>query len=274
MVLGISSFTYGWGIGTPETPGTLNEQDLVGQTINFGLKCLQIGDNLPLHTWSSVRLSALRKNVDDNNLRLEVGARSLTEDHLHQYIDITASLHSPLLRFVIDGHNYEPDLKTIISILKNILPDLKRHHIILGIENHDRFKAKELRNMMDTISDDHIGICLDTVNSIGAGEGLEWVTEILAPYTVNLHIKDFNIRRFSHNMGFTVAGSPAGKGMLDLSMIMEKLSDFKRCQSAILEQWVVPETHLSDTIEKEKRWAAESIQYLKQLKYFKSNTLL
>ena len=126
---------------------------------------------------------------------------------------------------------------------------------------------------MEAISDDHIGICLDSVNSIGAGEGLEWVADRLAPYTVNLHIKDFSIRRFPNNMGFTVAGAPAGKGMLDLPMIMEKLTKYNRCQSAILEQWVVPENNLDDTIKKEKQWAVEGIQYLRQLSYFKSNIL-
>ena len=273
MFLGISSFTYGWAINGKGSSGSLNEQDLVAQTINFGLGCLQIGDNLPLHTLSAAQLSDLQNVLREKNIRLEVGARGLTEDHLRQYLDITASLQSPLLRFVVDDANYAPDIEKIIAILKNILPDLKKHKITLGIENHDRFKAKDLQHIMEAISDDHIGICLDSVNSIGAGEGLEWVADMLAPYTVNLHIKDFSIRRFPNNMGFTVAGAPAGKGMLDLSMIMEKLAKYNRCQSAILEQWVVPENVLDDTIKKEKQWAVEGIQYLRQLGYFKSNIL-
>ena len=273
MFLGISSFTYGWAIDAKGPSGFLNEQDLVAQTISFGLECLQIGDNLPLHALSDAQLSGLRNALREKNIRLEVGARGLTEGHLSQYLDIAVSFQSPLLRFVIDGANYAPDIETIIAILKNILPELKKHKITLGIENHDRFKAKELQRIMEAISDDHIGICLDSVNSIGAGEGLEWVADRLAHYTVNLHIKDFMIRRFPNNMGFTVAGAPAGKGMLDLSMIMEKLAKYNRCQSAILEQWVVPENNLDDTIKKEKQWAVEGIQYLRQLSYFKSNIL-
>jgi 3-oxoisoapionate decarboxylase len=272
MVLGISSFTYGWAFSVNGIPERLNEQDLVARTVEFGLKCLQIGDNLPLHTLSRERLVALRDAVHRNNIRLEIGARGLTEDHLHRYLDIAASFHSPLLRFVIDENKYEPELKTIIPILKNILPYLKKNKIILGIENHDRFKAVELRNMMDAISDDHIGVCLDTVNSIGAGEGLEWVTDVLAPYTVNLHLKDFSVKRFSHNMGFRVAGAPVGTGMLDLSRIMEKLSKHNRCQSAVLEQWVLPEHDVVETIQKEKQWAIEGIGYLKQLPYFRIDT--
>ena len=43
-----------------------------------------------------------------------------------------------------------------------------------------------------------------SVNSIGAGEGFEMVSEILIPYTINLHIKDFAIFRAVHKMGFTI----------------------------------------------------------------------
>ncbi len=270
--MGISSFTYGWSMGVDGYASRLNEQDLIHQTLKFGLKCLQLGDNLPVHTLSHSRLTDLRKATEENTIRLEVGARKLTEDHLHRYIDIAAFLQAPLLRFVIDENEYEPDSKTIISILRNVLSDLRKHKITLGIENHDRFKSKELAKIMESISDQHVGICLDCVNSIGAGEGIEWVTDILAPYTVNLHIKDFSIQRFSHKMGFTVAGAEAGKGMLNLPWVMEKLATYHRCQSAILEQWVPPEDQLDETIKKECEWAELGILYLKQLPYFK-NTL-
>ena len=77
MVLGISSFTYGWAVGIDGGHGALNEQDLVAQTRTFGLACLQIGDNLPLHMMDSPRFSALRNAIHENNIRLEVGARGL-----------------------------------------------------------------------------------------------------------------------------------------------------------------------------------------------------
>ena len=51
---------------------------------------------------------------------------------------------------------------------------------------------------------------------MGAGEGFETVSEILLPYTINLHLKDFTIRRVSHKMGMIIEGTPAGKGMLNI----------------------------------------------------------
>lgn len=270
MLLGISSFTYGWSIAGDKNVPPLHEHDLVMLTKKFGLKCLQIGDNLPLHTFSSERLSILKASIREANIRLEVGARGLTEEHLQRYLEITAYFQSPLLRFVIDGTDYEPNQETIISILKNSLPEFKKNNITLGIENHDRFQAIVLSRVMDKISDQNVGICLDTVNSIGAGEGLEWVTEVLAPFTVNLHIKEFLVKRFSHNMGFTVTGVPLGEGMLDMTFLMDKLSRFHRCQSAVLEQWVPAEASVEATIEKEKQWAKAGIHSLKQLQYFQT----
>jgi L-ribulose-5-phosphate 3-epimerase UlaE len=100
---------------------------------------------------------------------------------------------------------------------------------------------------------------------MGAGEGFETVSDILIPYTINLHIKDFKIFRVSHKMGFVIEGRPAGQGILNISRLVSTLSERGRCQSAILELWTPPETTIEDTILKEQRWASESIQYLKQL---------
>jgi sugar phosphate isomerase/epimerase len=268
MVLGLSSFAYGWTVGTEPDSPRLSAMDLIERTCSYGLKCLQVGDNVPLHMSTSGTLKELKAFALKNNIRLEVGARKLTEDHLQRYLEITRFLEAPLLRFVVDGHGYEPSANAIVSILKNILSELKKSGITLGIENHDRFKAKELAVMIEGVADENVGVCLDCVNSIGAGEGLEWVADILAPYTVNLHIKDFSIRRVSNNMGFTVTGAQAGTGMLNLPWLMEKLEQYGRCCSAVLEQWVPAETNPDKTIEKENNWAEKGSAYLKQLEYF------
>ena len=270
MVLGISSFTYGWSVGIPgQLPARrMNAVDLINQTSRFGLSCLQLGDNLPIHELSTRGLEEIKMLVGRDHLRLEVGARKLTAEHLDRYIFFAKYFNSPLLRFVIDGPDYEPDIPTVAAIIRNALPDLERYNITLGIENHDRFKAQELAGMMKMIDHPRVGICLDCVNSLGAGEGLDWVSSVLLPYTVNLHIKDFNIKRHSHMMGFTVTGTPAGKGMLNIPDLIVQLQKFNRCESAVLEQWVAPESDVDATVEKELAWADAGIHYLKSLNLF------
>jgi sugar phosphate isomerase/epimerase len=91
---------------------------------------------------------------------------------------------------------------------------------------------------------------------------------VLAPHTINLHIKDYKIERLPHKMGFIVEGCPAGKGMTDLPRLLEVLSPYKRCESTVLEQWVVPEPGISETVLKEAQWAREGLQYLRSTRFF------
>lgn len=270
MILGISTFTYGWGIGVegqlPAKPMT--EIDLVGIAIEQGLRCVQIGDNLPIHHFSEKRLQAFKHLADQHGIRIEIGARKLTAENLERYTDLADVLGAPLLRFIIDGDGYEPDLPTIKKLIRDFVPDLRQRGIILGIENHDRLKAKELAEIIEYAGSQYVGVCLDCVNSMGAGEGLEHVSDVLAPFTVNLHVKDFICERLPHKMGFTIHGTPAGKGMTNVPMLIEKLQAYGRCQSAVLEQWVPPQGDITTTIEVEKEWARRGIEYLKTFSVF------
>jgi sugar phosphate isomerase/epimerase len=270
MILGISSFSYGWSIGVPShmPDRPFSAVDLIKRTRDFGLNCLQIGDNLPLHTLADSQRRELKSLLTKYDLRLELGARGLTEKHLREYIEVAVYFNSPLLRFVTDREDYAPTTASIITIMRSALSDLRDAGITLGIENHDRFKAAELSAIMNAVCDPTVGICLDTVNSLGAGEDLERVIGELAPFTVNLHIKDFCITRAPHKMGFVVSGAPAGQGMLDIPQLLHRLSTYGRCESAILEQWVPPGDTLNATIDREAQWASKSIQYLSQLPAF------
>jgi sugar phosphate isomerase/epimerase len=270
MILGISSYTFGWSIGVPGFPGqtTFDERDLLSKVLDYDLRCLQIGDNLPVHTFTELRKESLKLNLQRYDVRLELGAAGLTDEHLRLYIELASYFNSPLLRFVIDRDEYKPSGENVISILRNALPVLKNADVTLGIENHDRFRVKELATIMDAVGSSSVGICLDCANSLGAGEGIEWVVQVLAPYTVNFHIKDFSIKRLSHKMGFIVTGARVGNGMLDIHSMIDKLNEYKRCQSAILEQWVPLCNTLDDTATEERLWADQGINYLKQQPYF------
>jgi len=185
----------------------------------------------------------------------------MTEEHLEKYIRITEKIRSPILRFVIDDKNFIPDKEDVISIINNALKDLESRKIILAIENYERLSVKDFAWIIKKIGSDSVGICLDTVNSIGAGEGIETTVTTLGPMTVNLHIKEFVIRRVDHKLGFLVEGASAGEGMLNIPWLLQHINP--RCQSAILEQWTPWEKDMQSTIEKENKWAERSIEYLR-----------
>ena len=163
MRLGISSFTYGWGIGVPGflPSERMNELTLIKKAVEFGVDTLQIGDNLPLHELNEDRRYALRTALRESKLTLEIGARGLTPNHLSEYIELAEFFGAPLLRFVTDDESTTPSPKQISDIILRSLPTLRRLNLSIGIENHDRLNASEIASIVQRIDDPLVGVCLD-----------------------------------------------------------------------------------------------------------------
>jgi len=265
MHLGLSSFTFGWAVGVPgHLPAQpLEEHGLLDRCRDLEVTLLQVGDNLPLHEFGEARLARFAARAAGERVQLEVGARGLTVERVTLYAAIARRLSARLLRFVIDDLDYHPTPETVTRVLRECRPLLEG--LTLGLENHDRFRAATLRQIIEEAGPGRMGVCLDTANSLGAGEGIDTVAAVLAPFTVNLHIKDFWIERVPHKMGFTVSGRPAGGGMLDLPALLAALKPHARCRTAVLELWTPPEPGLEATIAREAAWAAESIAWLRKL---------
>lgn len=265
--LGLSSYTYTWSVGVPGSlpAKPLTVSGLVDKACSEGVKLVQFADNMPLEEMTDRELLDLYNYSAGKDVTIEMGSRGLTADHTFRCLETARKLHSPILRMVVDKPGYEPGIETINKVISGLIPELRSRKIRLAIENHDRFRAREFEEIMLSAGSEWVGICLDSVNSMGAGEGFETVMEILTPYTVNLHIKDFKIFRVSHKMGFVIEGRPAGQGMLNLKKLLDRLAALNRCHSAILELWTPPETDLEATIFKEEKWAHESIEYLKKI---------
>jgi 3-oxoisoapionate decarboxylase len=267
VLLAIGSYTFPWAVGVagflPVNP--ITPEELIVMAANKGLDCVQFGDNMPLHIFPASRLKALKQVADTSNIRLEVGARRLSRENVVNYIAIASELNASFLRMIIDDGDFEPDVAEVMDIIGEILPVLREHHVQLAIENHDRFKAGDLKKIILGTDSDYIGICLDTVNSIGAGESLKETVTMLAPFTFNVHLKDVTIKRLSHKMGFIIEGVEAGKGNIDLAWVIQQVAATGKCRSALVELWLSPEATIEETIIKERQVAEQSIHYIKSL---------
>ncbi|NAS10627.1 sugar phosphate isomerase/epimerase family protein [Poritiphilus flavus] len=265
--LGISSYTFPWTVGSPEdSHGNLsNAKALIQKAVEFGVDRLQIGDNIPLQDFSSEALESLVGLAKEEGVQIEVGTRRLTKARIEQFVPIASSFGSPFIRVVIDDVDYEPKVERIIEIIKELLPLLKSREIVLAIENHDRLSSASLAKIVESTDPEYVGICLDTANSLGAGEGIHEVIRNLGAYTVNLHIKDITIRRLEHKMGFKVLGCAAGTGIIDIPFLIDFLAKNLKLISITLEVWSDYLNTLEETIKREHLWAGESISYLKKI---------
>ena len=65
-------------------------------------------------------------------------------------------------------------------------------------------------------------------------------------------------------MGFSIEGTPAGQGRLNVPWLLDRLRSFGCDPNAILELWTAPDPGLENTIIKEDTWARESVRALRQ----------
>jgi sugar phosphate isomerase/epimerase len=267
MRLGIGSYTYSWAIGAPGHPPVrpMRAVDLLGKAAALGVSVVQVADNLPLDRLSGAALSAFAARAGELGIDVEVGTRGIGREHLLSYLRLAKRLRSPILRVVVDTADHHPGEDEIVATIRDLLPAFELADVVLAIENHDRFPASTLAGILERLDSVHVGICLDTVNSFGALEGPEVVVDVLGPWVVNLHVKDFAIRRAGHQMGFLIEGRPAGQGRLDVPWLLRRLRDLGRDPNAILELWTPPERTLAETIAKEAAWASASVRYLRRL---------
>ena len=272
MRIGISSYTFPWAIGTAgQTPlNSLTIAQLLHYAHANGIKNVQLCDNLPvpLHRRSRADLREIKALADQYQIQIETGTCGLTGTHLLVYLEIAQYFNSPFLRVVMDEADHRPSVSEAIEIINEVIENFRGANVVLAIENHDRFSAADLVNIVQSTDNEYVGICLDTANSLGAAEGFKEVVTALAPYTVNLHVKDFTIKRLPHKMGFLVEGCAAGDGLLKVGYVLEKLASHNRCLSATLEVWSSPAETTEQSIENERVWVEKSLRFLRDLPTF------
>ncbi|HRN57555.1 MAG TPA: TIM barrel protein [Agriterribacter sp.] len=264
MHLGLSTYTFPWHI---QLSGSIPSRgfsfiEMLDLTFEHHIHYFQFGDNYPLHLLMDNELEEIRETALKKNIQLQAGTRGLHVDNIGRYLEIAKKIGSPFLRVVIDDDHYHPSEAYVISVIRQLLPLLKDYNIMLSIENHDRFSAQALVRIIEETDPEYLAICLDTANSLGAGEGMNEILPLLLPYTINLHIKDFTISRVDNKMGFLISGAAAGDGILNIPRLLEACSKYPRCATATLELWMNREDTEEQTLAKEKAWINKSITFL------------
>lgn len=268
MKLGLGSYTYVWAVGVPGYPAPpqpLTAGDILDKAAAAGLKLVQIADNLPLHRLAAAELDLFLHRARERGIAVEVGTVGIEAENLRRYLDLARRCGSPILRTVIDTADSKPSPAEVVTRLAPLLPDFERAGVVLALENHDRFKAETLRGVVEQLGSRHVGICLDTANSLGCMEGPEHVVTVLGPRVVNLHIKDVTVFRPPHHKGFVVEGRPAGQGLLDVPALLRRLRELGATGNAILELWPPPQNDIAAAVALEDAWARASLDYLRPL---------
>lgn len=244
MELGLGSYAFRWAVGTsafrPSRPLTLS--GMVEQTADLGCTLLQVADSAELNAQSSPERLRLREHAAGLGIRLQTGTSGLTEERMLVQLDIARDLEADIVRVVLDADGINPSVQESIDILTALAPRYADAGVTIAIENHFLTPSPEIVAIVENVSSASVGVCLDTGNSIMVGEWPMKTIELLAPYAVNLHLKDYAIESDVHGVGGHVVGRRISEGWLDIPQTLGSVahadSRLAGHLGVIIEQWL------------------------------------
>ena len=269
MKLGIGTYCYMWAIGfkfgdkEARPPRPMGAFDLLRRAHELGLRLVQYGPNLPLAALSEpiwTGSSPRRRHGTSSWSWAPAAWRPSTWRARSRSHSASAS---KILRTIPEIGGQPAAVADIPGYLKAIQPLAEAAGVKVGIEN-GKIAALDLKWVLDTVGSPTFGIILDMANSFAVPEGWRYVTEILAPYTICLHHKEFTVKRAWHMMGFIIEGQPSGQGLVDTPWLLETLDKAGARYNVIIELWPPEQASIEETIALEDKWVVESIPYLRQ----------
>jgi 3-oxoisoapionate decarboxylase len=266
MRIGIGSWTYGWAVGVkgyPPPAKPLTALDLLSRAHDFGIGLVQIADNLPLDLLTESQLAELKQRAAEWHIDLEIGTTGVRPEHLLRFLELAQYLEARLVRSLLSDIHSRPDLSQAAAWLREALPAFEAANVCLALENYEMYTSGELAGLVREIDSPCLGVCLDTVNSLGRLETPALVVGELAPFVRSLHVKDFAIARVESRMGYHVTGCPLGEGMLNVDWLLDQLRAAGSVPNMIIELWTPYCGSVEKTIDLEQEWAARSVQFLK-----------
>jgi sugar phosphate isomerase/epimerase len=97
-------------------------------------------------------------------------------------------------------------------------PLARKLDVKLAVENHKDWRIDELLGVLKKLDSVHVGVCLDTGNSIALLEEPLEIVKAYAPWTLTTHFKDMAVAEYDD--GFLLSEVPLGDGFLDLKQVL------------------------------------------------------
>ena len=262
MKLGLGSYAYRWAIGMkgkqPDVP--LSPRGLIDKAVLHGFELVQFADNMPLHGLSETELKDLSFHAQSDNIAIELGTDGITSGNTKAYLNIANKLNTKLVRATLNHEDLEQPRADLISSLKKVSKAYAEAGVTLALENHFLLSSKALVGILEEVNQPSLGICLDVANSIASKEWPEKTISQLAPFAVNLHLKDYRFEIDPYGVGFKAVGTPLGRGELDIDYVFGTLAKENRHVNVILEHWLPRETVKKEGLDVEDRWTAQSVE--------------
>jgi sugar phosphate isomerase/epimerase len=197
------------------------------------------GIQIELGKQSAEQAKALRGAADKHVMYIEGSIRPPKDksdvERFEKEIAISRECGATVIRTVmLGGRRYETfhSAKEYAAFADQALaslqlaePVMAKHKMTLAVENHKDFRTDELIDLLKKIGSEHIGVTVDTGNSIALLERVNETVEALAPFAAACHLKDMGVEESPD--GFLLSEVPLGDGFLDLKHVVNTLRKAK-----------------------------------------------
>lgn len=231
MGIVVHSYAHRWNskVESGKYPGFKDALDLMEHCHEIGAGGVQV----LVRGWTSDFAKKVRDSREKFGLFLEgsIGLPGSPDDVLRFEREIIAAKEagaSTVRTVCLSGRRYEnfQSIESFQNFRKNSIgsleraePVVRRHKIKLAIENHKDWRAPELKEILQDLESEWVGVNLDFGNNIALVEDPMTVVKTLAPYTFTTHVKDMGVLEYPE--GFLLSEVPLGEGFLDLKKMFD-----------------------------------------------------
>jgi sugar phosphate isomerase/epimerase len=261
MTIGLSTYAYFWQASERvERPLTLS--DMVAAAAEQGVEVFQICDYPQVAELDRDELRGLRHQAEAAGVRLELGTRGVAPEHLARWLELARALDAVTVRSMVNTPDHRPSRGEAQKLLEQAVPAYEAAGVRIALETYEQVPTAVLTDVVAAIGSPSLGICSDPANCVAALELPADVVDRVAPYVVNMHVKDFQFTRQAGWVGFNLVGAPLGEGLLDYDAMVARI-DPDPTVSQIVEHWLPWQGDPETTCATERRWTEHNLSYLR-----------
>jgi sugar phosphate isomerase/epimerase len=262
MSIGLSTYAFFWQ-WQPTADRPMSLAAMIDKTADWGVDRFQICDYPEIESYGAVQLADLDEQAKSRGVILELGTRGVQPEHLARYLELASALDVTLVRSMFNRGDHRPSADEAVELLRTALPPYEAAGVTLALETYEQVPVQTLVNTVERVDSPSLGICLDPANCVAALEHPRATIDATAPYVRNLHVKDFSFTRKDGWVGFTLAGTPMGEGLLDYDYLIDTVRPDERNISKIIEHWLPWQGDSATSCAIEDQWTLHNLDYLR-----------
>ena len=275
--LGISSHAFRWAAGWCDVVGSgrMSIARFIDESLSIpGVEGVQICDNIEPHRLAQPGED--RRKVEEAVARgffVELGAGGTEPAYLEALLRLSKEFGADVLRLVAAVRRGERGkaerhyLDEAERDLREVLPTARRLGVRLALENHWEVPSQALLELVTRINDEHLGICLDTANPVCGGESALHTVELLAPYVINVHLKDYMITRdlTTDPAGYRIIGVAFGEGWLPAEAVIDVIRSKSPAETFHVELFLDQADTEPETLARERVAVRRSVENARRM---------